>query len=419
MPQPRLPPPLVPSPSPPPLPSSPGGDSSSNIDADDDESDTGDIFAVVGSIVGFAVCCMVGTCVMLRRMGRSANQGKMKDVNAMEHDVEISAVTSSWAKADVSDHEDITLDSGRSLSFGKARIPDVSKRAVDEMPPVTEDVPQQGEPTAAAPQPVPLDLAGGSFADLADDGVRPDSKPPSEADSEALSSSKPPSQRSSVNTEGTDLSRLDDVALMERQLQKRFELQSGAANAALTAPSAPPTRPAVASAAHGLKPAERYLSCGERHRNEGIDAAIGAPRSFGQSHSGRSRTASAASSGGYGSGGGGGGGGGCGRTTSSLRGGPLSRDRAASRARAPSTSGSPPRPSPRPPSTSSAAENSGGGGGGCIVGGGCLGSAAAELRDKTATRPDPEMNLDRYSAGHSHAADITSANSARSVAAEI
>ena len=74
-----------------------------------------------------------------------------------------------------------------------------------------------------------------------------------------------------------------------------------------------------------------------------------------------------------------------------------------------------PRPSPRPLSTSSAAENSGGG----CIGGGCLGSAAAELRDKTATRPDPEMNLDRYSAGHSHAADITSAKSAHSIAAEI
>ena len=381
-------------------------------------------------------------------MGRSANQGKMRDVNTMEREVEVTSVTSSYAKRDVADHEDITLDSGRTLSFGKARVPDVSKRAVDEMPPVSEDTPQQSEPPAAAPQPVPLEQAdagtrraagltdlrtggeigpgtergyGGSFAD---DGLRPNSKPPSEADSETLSNanSKPPSQRSSVNTEGTDLSKLDDVALMERQ--KRFELQSGAANAALTAPSAP-----------HLKPAERYLSLGERHRNEGIDAAIGAPRSFGRaSASSRSRAASAASSGGYGyggscsgggSGGGGGGGGcgggGCGRTTSSLRGGPLSRERGASRGASTSCSS---RPSPRPASISSAGEGSAAGAAGAAascgcVGCGCLGSAAAELRDKMATRPDPEMNLDRYSAGHSHAADITSAKSAHSIAADI
>ena len=218
---------------------------------------------------------------------------------------------------------------------------------------------------------------GGSFA--ADDGVRPNSKQPSGADAETRSNangglSKPPSQRSgAASTEGTDLSRLDDVELMARQ--KHFELQSGAAIAALTAPSAPSTRPADV---------------------------------IGQSHSCRSRSASAAS---------GGGGGGCGRTSSSLRGGPLSRERAS---RPPSTSSRGASPSlslsPRlcSASTSSAAEGSCGG----RVGRGCLGKAAAELRDKTTTRPDPEINL-RPPGRHSHVVDITSAETAQSHAADI
>ena len=77
---------------------------------------------------------------MLRRMGRSASHDKMRDVNTTEREVEVSSVTSSFANQPVADHEDIMLDSGRTLSFGKARVPDVSKRAVDEIPPVAEGV---------------------------------------------------------------------------------------------------------------------------------------------------------------------------------------------------------------------------------------------------------------------------------------